>query len=428
MTEPMTTTTSNLVTQLSAGEPEWLKAKREAAWEKYSALPSPRLEKTDLTKRGWEIESLPERAAETMADDTKHLFNALQDAPVVLVRDGFVEKMTGQDELAEKGVILMDLASAIQNHEDLVKQHLGSVVSADESKWTAVNTAIWRNGLFLYVPRHVVLEQPVHFIYEESGEANGAFPRALVIAEEDSQVTYIENYITNGSRSSGRVHSAVLEVVAKADAKVTVVSTTQFTKGPTNYSVRKASLGKDASVNWVVGDIGDGFTVATVESLLKGNGSRSTAKGVGLGYGRQHLDLTASMVHSGRFSESDIVMHGVLREKANSLYRTATRIERGAAGASSEQYDRMLMLSSASQADAIPMLLIDENDVQRCGHAASVGKIDEAQVYYLMSRGIPEATATKMIVWGYLYPTVEAVPSAQVRDWLINCIDRELAK
>lgn len=428
MTEPMTTTKSDLVQQLSAGEPDWLQTKRDTAWEHYSSLPSPRLGKTDLTKRGWEVGPLPEHAASTMAKDTKSLFESLQKEPVVFVRDGFVETVQGTEELAQQGIILKDLATAVKEHEELVKQYLGSVVALEDSKWAALNTAIWRGGVFVFVPRHVHLEQPVHFIYEESGEANGAFPRALVIAEEDSQFTYIESYLTNGSRSSGRVHSAVLEVVAKADAKVTVVSTTQFTKGPTNYSVRKAQLGKDASVDWVVGDISDGFTVATVESLLKGNGSRSTTKGIGLGFGRQHMDLTASMVHMGRFTESDIVMHGILREKANSLFRTSTKIAPGAVGASSEQYDRMLMLSSTSRADAIPMLLIDENDVQRCGHAASVGQIDEGQVYYLMSRGIPQLTATKMIVWGYLYPTVEQIPSPQVRDWLINCIDRELAK
>ena len=428
MTEPMTTTASTLVSQLSAGEPDWLKNQREAAWECYAALPSPRLEKSDLTKRGWEFGPFPEEVSHPQAEDTKELSASLQDGPAIVVRDGLLDSVSNLDDLSSQGIIFSDLATAIRTHGDLVEKYLGTVVQTTDAKWTALNSSLWRGGVFLYVPRHVKVEQPFHFIYEESAEGKGAFPRVLIIAEEDSEVAYVETYITNGERSSGLVHSAVLEVVAKADAKVTVVSLTQFSKGPTNYSVRKALLGKDAKVNWIVGDVGDGYTVATVETLLKGNGSNATAKYLGIGGGRQHMDLTTSMVHSGRYSLSDIVMNGVLLEKAVSIFRSSTQIIRGAAGASSEQYDRMLMLSGTSRADAIPMLLIDEHDVQRCGHAASVGQIDPMQVYYLMSRGISELTAMKMIVWGYLHPTIDAIPSAPVRDWMIRCIDRELAK
>jgi len=428
VTEPMTTTASTLVQQLSASEPDWLRNQREVAWERYSALPSPRLEKSDLTKRGWEFGPFPEKVSHPQAEDTRELVASLKDVPAIIVRDGLLDSVSSLDELESQGIIFTDLATAIRLHGDLVEKHLGTVVQTMDAKWTALNSSVWRGGVFLYVPRHVKVEQPFHFIYEESASGKGAFPRALIIAEEDSEVAYVETYITNGERPSGHVHSAVLEVVAKADAKVTVVSLTQFRKGPTNYSVRKALLGKNAKVDWIVGDIGDGFTVATVENLLKGNGSLATTKYLGIGGGRQHMDLTTSMVHSGRYSLSDIVMNGVLLEKAVSIFRSATQIIRGAGGASSEQYDRILMLSDSSRADAIPMLLIDENDVQRCGHAASVGRIDQKQVYYLMSRGIPELTATKMIVWGYLHPTVDAIPSVSVRDWMIRCIDRELAK
>jgi Fe-S cluster assembly protein SufD len=176
----------------------------------------------------------------------------------------------------------------------------------------------------------------------------------------------------------------------------------------------------------VFGDVGDGYSVGLVESHLVGTGSRSSTQVVGVGYGRQHFDLTANMKHAARYSESDILMHGVLRERANSIYRSCTHIVMGASGAAGEQSDRMIMLDSTARADAIPMLLIDEHDVRRCGHAASVGKIDPNQIFYMQSRGIPQEVATKMIVWGYLQPTVDTVPSELVRDMMVRQIERKL--
>ena len=426
MTESLTTTASTPVRQLPTG-PDWLNSQRQLAWDKFVALPSPRLEKSDLTKRGWEVGPLADKSL-TLSEKTQALLGGMEDAPVVVVRNGHLVQVSGMDALAGQGVIVTDLETATEQHEKLVKPHLYSVVPADESKWTALNAALWTTGVFVYVPGHTQVDQPIHFIYEETEQGNGAFPRALIVAAEGSKVSYVESYLTVGERSTGTVHSAVLEVVALADAKVTAVSFTEFTKGPTNYSVRRASVGKDASVDWVVGDVGDGFTLAVVESLLKGTGSTSTTRIVGVGMGRQHMDMTASMIHSGRHSESDIVMQGVLEGRAVTSFRSLTQIIRGAAGASSEQRDRILMLSNQSRADAIPMLLIDENDVQRCGHAASVGQIDENQVYYLMSRGIPKSKAVRMIVWGYLQPIVEAIPTQSIREWVTRNIDRELGQ
>lgn len=419
---------SPLVMDISARfqEPDWLRQRRQEAWQAYISMEAPRLEKTDLSRRSWEISSLT-NTEKSISVSTQKVLSKLQGQPVVYIQDGQVVSTFVPDFLTRAGVLLSDLHSAVVEHGDLVKQYLNSVVSSEESKWAALNAAVWVNGVFLYVPDGVQVDSTIHYIYEFTGNAAGGAPHSLLVAGAGSHISFVEVLLAGDNLQFGKVHSDVLEVVAHSGAHVSVSCLTQYRKGPTHFTVRRARVDKDASMDWVFGDVGDGFTVGLLESDLQGDGARSTLHGFGLGFGRQHLDFTASMLHRGRYSESDIVMHGALRGRAYSLYRTSTHIFKHAVGAGSEQADRMVMLEPHARADAIPMLLIDENDVQRCGHAASVGRLDEEQVYYLESRGISRREATRMIVWGHIAPVVEAMPSAPVQELANELIDRELA-
>ncbi|WDM02829.1 SufD family Fe-S cluster assembly protein [Alicyclobacillus cycloheptanicus] len=402
-----------------------MKTAREAAWTHFESLPSPRLEKSDLTRRSWEVGTVPSAQHGAVPADVQSLLDAMT-GPVVCVVDGSVVRSELPAALTAEGVVFTDLHTALQHHGALVEKYLGSVVAADENKWTALNAALWHGGVFLYVPRNVQVDTAFQFVSIQTEASQGAaLPRALVVGEEGSAFSFVEMQL-NGETAPAFLHSAVTEIVAAAGANIQVMSVNRLRKGPTHFLTSRAKVGKDAVVNWVFGDVGDGYSVALVESVLEGDGSRSLTQGLGVGFGRQHMDLTASMVHGGRYSESDIRLQGVLRERANSIFRSSTHILRGAVGAGSEQHDRMLMIEGTARADAIPMLLIDENDVQRCGHAASVGKIDAQQIYYLMSRGIPEGEAMRMIIWGYLRPTVEAVSVPHVRAWLEGQIERKL--
>ncbi len=404
-------------------EPAWLAAVRAEAWQTFDELPANRIEKSDLTKRSWDIGALPV-APGSLPEDAKTLVDSLE-GPRVVVVDGVVVQADVPADLAAQGVVFGDLHALLAQHGDLIKRHLFSVVPASESKWTAANAAFWHGGVFLYVPRNVVIETPFTYVSVLTEVNQGAFPRVLVVGGENSAFSLAQVNVA-GDNAPSHPHSSVTEVVADAGANIQVMSVNQLRKGPTNYLTQRAKVGKDAVVNWTFGDVGDGFTVALIESVLAGAGSRSLTKGLGIGFGRQHMDLTASMVHQGRYSESDIRLQGVLRGRANSIYRSSTHIERGAVGAGSEQHDRMLMIDTTARADAIPMLLIDENDVQRCGHAASVGKLDADQIYYLMSRGIPKDAAMRMIIWGYLQPIVEAITVPQIQTWLTGLVERKL--
>ncbi|WAH35821.1 SufB/SufD family protein [Alicyclobacillus dauci] len=407
-------------------EPEWLTQLREEAWQTFDSMPEPRLEKTDLRKRGWDAGNFVTAPSKQLPADAASYIAGLDHSHAVFV-DGHLADIKLNEADRDLGVVFTDIHTAASKHEDLVKGTLGTVVPARESKWAALNFAYFAGGVFLYVPRKVTLEKPFEVVHVVTSEAQASFPRSLVVADELADVRFVEVSFIGADRQKF-TNSHVLEVVAKSGSHVHVGTADAFHKGPTYFVTRRAHVEKDATVEWTVSDVSNGFAVEVVESVLNGTGARSQTRVLGLGYGREHLDLTASMLHVGRNTESDIVMHSALREKANSIFRSKTQIVKGAVGAGSEQHDRMIMVDGTARADAIPMLLIDENDVQRCGHAASVGKIDPNQIYYLMSRGIPQTQAMKMIIWGYLNDSVETLPSDQIRELVVGRIERELER
>ncbi len=427
MTEQMVTA-SSLVQDLSTRfqEPDWVRGIRETAWSLYDKAEVPRLEKTDLRKRGWDFGPFPTETTDVIPE-AKAFFDEAE-GPSVLVVDGIVHSIKLPAELKEKGIVFTDIHTGLREYSDLAKPYFGSVVKSDESKWVSLNAAMFHGGVFLYVPKNVQVEKPFELVYADSDTGKGSFSRTLIVGNELTDFSFTEVRFVAEGIASGLVHSHVLEVVAKPDSHVKVGAIDQHRKGPTHFVTRRSQVEKDALMEWTTGDAGDGFTVALVESFMKEPGSRSVTRHVGVGTGRQHMDWTTSMVHAGRYSESEITMHGIIRDKAYSTYRSSTHILKGAVMAGSEQNDRMIVLDKGSRADAIPMLIIDENDVERCGHAASVGKIDPNQIYYLMSRGIPKATATQMILWGYLGQTVESLATEGAKKLLTSRIEKELSR
>lgn len=405
-------------------EPTWLAEKRESAWRAFEAAAEPRLEKTDLRKRGFEVGSLSAKAASL--DETVKAYVDQVEHPVIVFSDGHLTEVRLPEAIRNQGVIFTDIHTAAKEHEQLVKEHFGTVVDTTE-KWEALNQAVFAGGAFVYVPRNVQLEETLEIVHVYSSQSQGSYPRSLVIADELSSVNVAEVSFIAADRPKV-TSSHVMEVVAKASSQVHVATAEELHKGPTYFITRRSQVGKDARVEWTVTDVSDGFAVELVENVLKGTGAFGQTRVLGVEFGRAHLDLTASMVHVGRNTESDIVMHAALRDRANSIFRSRTQIIKGAVGAGSEQHDRMIMIDGTARADAIPMLLIDENDVNRCGHAASVGKIDPTQVYYLMSRGIPEAQAMKMIIWGYLRESVESLPTKALQELVVKRVERELSR
>ncbi|MCL6637179.1 MAG: SufD family Fe-S cluster assembly protein, partial [Alicyclobacillus sp.] len=263
MTQELSTVQSWLQEQAKAhAEPEWLRQMRERAWEAFQNAPVVRLEKTDLSRRTWDVVPPTVAAVAETGAEAGQLIQSLteQSDAYVYVRDGQVVQVRVPADWSETGVIVADLHSAAQQHADLVQQYLGQVVLVEESKWSALNAAVWQGGLFVYVPRRVSVPGTVHYVVEDTGSGVGIAPRALVIADAESRLAFAEVHISSGDKPSGPVRSHVLEVIAKSGAKVTVVTNHAFHAGPTNFSTSRARVENDASVDWVFSNVGDGFT------------------------------------------------------------------------------------------------------------------------------------------------------------------------
>ncbi|KUO94988.1 Fe-S cluster assembly protein SufD [Ferroacidibacillus organovorans] len=407
----------------NASEPEGIARLRANAFTQYEFLPTPKFERSNLANRSldaFRLEApLAPGAWEALADgmigeDDAH--------PLIVLVDGHVMKTRG---LTADGVIVTDMKSALVKHPELVEKHIGKVVASNENQLIALNTALFRNGAFVYLPRNAALTQPIQLIAVTTQGGYGSFTRNLIIAEEMSQVTFLDAYLTPADLAED-LHVGVTEVVAMQGAVVRVGTIEEFSKDTTGIVLRRANVERNANVQWVLGEIGDGYSVVEFGSRLLGDGSSSTSHAIALGSGRSHMDITSKMVHIGKFSESDTTARGVMQDQANAVYRGVTQIKKGASGANGQQAEKLLMLSPESRADAIPMLLIDENDV-KCGHAASVGQINEDQLFYLMSRGLSEATAKRMIVWGFIDPVLAELPLDGVRRAVEMILERKLA-
>ncbi|WIM37490.1 Fe-S cluster assembly protein SufD [Paenibacillus sp. PK4536] len=411
-------------------EPAWLTENRLKALELASKLELPKPEKTKIDK--WDLSDYgtyqtPVKVA--TLDELPPLISALVEGNesdnLIVQKDSGAIFSSLSDELKAQGVIFTDLETAAREHEELVKPYLTTVVAPDEHQLTALNAAMWNGGAFLYVPKNVEVNIPVQAIFLTENAGATFAPRILVVADTNSSVTYVDNYISSGD--DVRVHNGVVEIVAKAGAKVRYATVHQFGGSTTDMSYRRAITENDASIEWIIGEMNDGNTVTDTATVLKGNGSTSDAKIIAVGSGSQRLNYTTKAVHFGKDTTSQMITRAVMRESANAIINGITKIEHGATRSNGEQTEKVLMLSPKARGDANPILLIDEDDVM-AGHAASVGQVNPEQVHYLMSRGITRPEAERLIIYGFLAPVVSDIPLERLQTRLQELVERKLGQ
>jgi Fe-S cluster assembly protein SufD len=298
-------------------------------------------------------------------------------------------------------------------------------VKADENAVSALHSALWLGGVFLYVPKNVEISVPLQSIFVLDDSTKGFAPHVIVVAEANSQITYVDNYISAGNVEQV-VHHGVAEVFVGAGAKVRFASVHQFELAVTDLTYRRAIVDNDGSIEWIVGEMNNGDAMSETLSILNGNGSTSDAKIIAVGSGSQRLNYTTKAIHFGKSSDSQMITRAVMREEATAIINGITKIEKGATKANGEQTEKVLMLSPKARGDANPILLIDEDDVT-AGHAASVGKVNAEQIYYLMSRGISRQDAERLIIYGFLAPVVSDIPLEQLQKQLQGLIEGKLA-
>ncbi|WP_232696760.1 Fe-S cluster assembly protein SufD [Brevibacillus daliensis] len=409
-------------------EPSWFLEQRIAALALTQTLELPKLEKTKIDK--WNIDQFhpfqTEASVETiaeLAEIVKELVDVQGVSSLLIQKNASVIYKQVADELKAEGVIFTDLATALREHGELVQKYMHTAVKADEHRLVALHAAACNGGTFLYVPKNVEVKVPVQAIYQVAGNDSLIAPHVVIIAEANSRVTYVDSFV-NGE-GSNMVASSVVEAFVGSNALVQVASVHSVSDQVHDYSFRRAVVEQDGRIEWILGEMNDGNTVAGNESILKGKGSTADTKSITIGTGKQRSNLTSKVQHYGTHTDSQMLSKGVMTDEAVAILNGITKIEKGAEKANGEQAENILMLSEKARGDANPILLIDEDDVT-AGHAASVGRVSEESLYYLMSRGIERRQAERLVIIGFLDPVVAEIPIEGVKDRLRQAIERKL--
>jgi Fe-S cluster assembly protein SufD len=410
-------------------EPTWMTDFRLKAFETAEAIDMPKPDKTKITR--WDFDtfehvtnnqSAKQITLNDLPEGIKKFIDTEKEQNLLILRDNVREYVHVSETLAKQGVIVTDLQTAIKEHTDLVKQYfMTDAVSVNEHKLTALHGALVNGGAFIYVPKNVVVEEPIQTIFWQDNPAQALFNHVILVAEENSEVTYVENYLASETEAK-TVMNVVSEVFAKANAKVSYGSVDHFAHGTTSYINRRGLAERDAKIEWALGQMNDGDTISENVTHLLGDQSVCYAKAVSVGRGDQTQNFTANIVNHGKHTDGIILQHGVMKDKATGIFHGIGKIEHGGTKANAEQESRVLMLSKHARGDANPILLIDEDDVT-AGHAASVGRVDPVQLYYLMSRGISKQEAERLIIHGFLAPVVNEIPIEAVRKQLTDVIE-----
>ena len=411
------------------GEPQWLLDLRLQALALAEELPLPKPDKTKITN--WNFTNFQNHTVEstitsldTLPEEVKSLLDVDHAQNVYVQVDNTAIFSSISEDLASKGVIFTDIISAAKNHSDLVQKYfMKDGVKVDEHKLSALHAALLNGGAFLYVPKNVEIAEPIQAIYVHE-KAEAMFNHVLIVAEDNASVTYVENYISSND-GEGAIFNIITEVIANDNANVIYGAVDTLGKGVTTYVNRRGVTGRDAKIEWALGLMNDGDTISENITNLMGDGSMGDTKTVVVGRGEQKQNFTTSVIHFGKRTDGQILKHGVMKDSASSVFNGIGKIEHGASKSNAEQESRVLMLSEKARGDANPILLIDEDDVT-AGHAASAGRVDPLQLYYLMSRGISKQEAERLVIHGFLAPVVKALPVEKVKEQLVQVIERKV--
>lgn len=414
----------------SKSEPEEFTNLRVQALAAAEVLPLPKPDKTKITS--WNFTEFPVHSTESstysslteLPEEVKSLVD-LEQKSLYIQHNNTPAYVSLSDDLKAKGVILTDIFTAVREHADLVSKYfMTDAVKAEEHKLTALHAALLNGGVFLYVPKNVVVEEPVQVIFIHDDENASLFNHALVVADTSSQVTYVETYISTVPKAKG-LANIVSEVFAEDNAQVTYGAVDVLAEGFTTYVNRRGVAKRDARIEWALGMMNDSDTISENTTFLVGDNSVGDTKTVVVGRGSQKQNFTTQVIHWGKNSDGQILKHGVMKDSASSIFNGIGKIEHGATKANAEQESRVLMLSPKARGDANPILLIDEDDVT-AGHAASVGRVDPLQLFYLMSRGISKQEAERLVIHGFLAPVVRVLPIEGVKKQLTEVIERKV--
>ncbi|MBB5234984.1 Fe-S cluster assembly protein SufD [Deinococcus budaensis] len=449
MTQPFT---EELLDQV--GGPAWLTAKRRESLDLFNTLevPSEAVEAWKYTRVEVDFGQLRPHAKRSRVGDVSQLPASVQkrlegtDVGAFLVLDGpdVVYQTHLPSDLRDKGVIFTDLRTAVEQHADKVQQYLYSVVPAEvpddttiaapgttpskspdpsEGKFSALAAALWTNGAFVYVPRGVEVELPLGSFRVMSEAGTYTATRTLVVAEENAQVTFIDEQ--DSEELPGTYAIGAVELVVKDGARVRYVSIQNWGKGVTHIQRQRGDVHRDATLNSLVVTMGGTLSRTEMQSYLRGQGSDSEMLALYFANEDQHFDHYTLQHHAAAHAHSDLLYKGVGDDRSVGVFSGMIKVDLGAQKTDAYQKHRTLMLSSDARNYSVPQLEINANDV-RCSHGSTTGPVDQEQLFFLRSRGIRQELAEKMLVTAFLEDVLTRVPLGSVVDYIEGIIAQKV--
>ncbi len=312
------------------------------------------------------------------------------------------------EDLQKKGVIFVDTDTAVRDYPDLVKEYFATIIPIHDNKFAALNSAVWSGGSFVYIPAGVKVDIPLQAYFRINAENMGQFERTLIIVEEGAQVHYVEG-CTAPIYTTESLHSAVVEIVVKKGGRCRYTTIQNWANNIYNLVTKRAVAHEDALMEWVDGNLGSRLTMKYPAVYMMGKGARGEILSIAFAGKGQHQDTGGKVVHGAPYTSSRIISKSISKNGGRASYRGLLKIADGAKGSKSNVVCDALILDPHSRSDTYPYIEIDEDDV-KIGHEASVSKIGEEQLFYLMSRGLSEAEAATMIVSGFIEPLVKELP------------------
>jgi Fe-S cluster assembly protein SufB len=404
------------------GEPTWMRQRRLEALEIFNQKPMPDwggdmsgidfnniiyyVKPSDKQEKDWD--NVPDEIRQTYDKlgipeaEKKYL------AGVKAQYESEVIYGSLEEDLSKQGVVFLSTDEALVKYPELMEEYFGTIIPSADNKFAALNTAVWSGGSFIYVPKGVTIEFPLQAYFRINSENMGQFERTLIICDEGSQVHYVEG-CTAPIWSSDSLHSAVVEIVVKKDARCRYTTIQNWSNNVYNLVTKRAMAYENSLMEWIDGNLGSKLTMKYPAIYLMGERARGEVLSIAFASKDQHQDAGAKVVHCASNTSSRIISKSISKNGGRSSYRGLCRVVKGAKNCRSNVVCDALILDPESRSDTYPYIEIDEEDVA-IEHEASVSKIAEEQLFYLMSRGMTEAEAATMIVSGFIEPLTKALP------------------
>ena len=425
--------TSQDMLALVNGLPATSRDYRQRAWDTFIQLPFPK-----PTDEPWRRTDLRRLDAESFRLPRLGEFEDLPAIPGELLRPLVGEQHGGQimllpggsqvelnEELVAKGVVFTDLANAERQNADILVRVMGQIVRPAEGKFAALSAALAQNGVLVYVPRGVQVEQPLHSILWGPGSNLAHLSHLVVWLEDGASLTYVHEAASPTEPGSQALHAGIVEIHVGAGANLRFVELQSWGEHVWNFSHERTQVERDGNLDWIFVAVGSQLTKNFSDLELIGEGATGRMSGFYFTDGNQHLDHDTQQNHLAPHTTSDLLFKGALKGHSRSVWQGMIYVARGAQKTDGYQANRNLVLSNQARADSIPGLEIMADDV-RCTHGATVGKIDPNEIFYLLSRGIPYPEAERLIVEGFFDPIVQRIPFEGVRGRLEDIISRKM--